>query len=174
MNANANGLAFFVFARLPSRHHSDHSQRFLFALPVEDGISARTAHFVPEKIPFDFGLLDTSVFPDDTRHNNPSVNARLNHLFRVTNVVVDEVRQSLYVAVELECVGGNPSANMPSIVNGIIWNVRSGELGKFRCDIEENLALLVDGMRLDFIDGFYPLFSSGIDESALTEFFQCR
>ena len=59
---------------------------------------------------------------------------------------------------------------MPPIVNGIIWNVRSGELGKFHCDIEENLALLVDGMRLDFIDGLYPLFCTGIDESALTVF----
>ena len=47
MNANAHGLALFVSARLPSRHHSDHSQRFFFALLDEDGIGARTAHFVP-------------------------------------------------------------------------------------------------------------------------------
>lgn len=170
MNANAHGLAFFVSARLPSRHHSDHSQRFIFALFVEDGIGARTAHFVPEKIPFDFRLLDASVFPDDTRHNDPSVNARINHLFRVTDVVVNEARQSLYVTVESEQVGVNPSAKMPSIVIGKFGYIRSGELGQFRRDIEENLALLVDGMRLDFIDGFYPLFSTGIDESALTVF----
>ena len=170
MNANAHGLAFFVSARLPSRHHSDHSQRFIFALLDEDRIGARTAHFVPEKIPFDFGLLDASVFPDDTRHNNPSVNARLKHFFRITDIVVNEASQRLNVAVESEQVGVNPSAKMPSIVIGKFGYVRSGELGKFGRDIEKNLALLVDGMRLDFIDSFYPLFSTGIDESALTVF----